>query len=77
MLRVEQSWMQLGIDAETTYHAVFHKLDMGVRALLESVRLHKRAAGGGAIHWSDVVNVAGHRRRVRPCASMRALTHSR
>ena len=49
--------MQLGIDAETTYHAFVHKLDMGVRALLESVRLHKRAAGGGAIQWSDVVNL--------------------
>ena len=41
--------MQLSIDAETTYHAFVHKLDVGVRALLESLRLHKQAAGGGAI----------------------------
>ena len=49
--------MQLGIDAGTTYHAFVHKLDLGVRALLESVRLHKHATGGGAITWSDVVNL--------------------
>ena len=57
MLRVEQGRMQLGIDAGTTYHAFVHKLDVGVRALLESVRLHKRATGGGAITWSDMVNL--------------------
>ena len=57
MLRVKQSRMQLGIDAETTYHAFVHKLDMCVRALLESVHLHKQAAGGAAIQWLDVVNL--------------------
>ena len=57
MLRVEQPRMQLSIDAETTYHAFVHKLNMGVRALLESVRLHKQAAGGGAIQWLNVVNL--------------------
>ena len=49
VLRVEQSRMQLSIDAETTYHLFVHKLDMSVRALLESVQLHKQAVGGGAI----------------------------
>ena len=57
MLRVEQLRMQLGIDAKTTYHAFVYKLDVGVQVLLESVRLHKQAAGGGAIQWSDVVNL--------------------
>ena len=49
--------MQLGIDAKPTYHAFVHKLDMGEWVLLESVWLHKRAAGGGTIQWSDVVNL--------------------
>ena len=49
--------MQLSIDAKTTYHAFVHKLDMGVRVLLESERLHKQAAGGGANQWLDVVNL--------------------
>ena len=49
--------MQLGIDAKTTYHAFFDKLDMGVWALLDSVWLHKRASGGGTIQCSDVVNL--------------------
>ena len=41
VLRVEQSWMQLDIDAKTTYHAFVHKINIGVWVLLESVRLHK------------------------------------
>ena len=57
VLRVEQLQMQLGIDAETTYHAFVHKLDMGAWVLLESVLLHKQAVGGGSIQWLDVVNL--------------------
>ena len=54
---VEQSQMQLGIDAKTTYHAFVHKLDISVQALLESAWLHKPAAGGSAIQWLDLVNL--------------------
>ena len=41
--------MQLGIDAKIKYHAFVHKPDVGVWELLESVQLHKQAAGGSAI----------------------------
>ena len=57
MLRVEQSTMELGIDTETTYHAFVQKLDVGVWALLESLRLRKQAAGGGGIQWLEVMNL--------------------
>ena len=37
------------------YHAFVHKLDDQVRALVENVRMNKRAGGGGNVEWKDVV----------------------
>ena len=37
------------------YHAFVHKLDDQVRALVENVRMNKRAGGGGDVAWKDVV----------------------
>ena len=36
------------------YHAFIHKLDDQVRALVENVRMNKRASGGN-VDWGDVV----------------------
>ena len=36
------------------YHAFIHKLDDQVRALVENVRMNKRASGGN-VYWGDVV----------------------
>ena len=39
------------------YHAFVHNLDEPVRMLLDSIRLNKRASGGGTVEWDDVLAI--------------------
>ena len=43
------------MSASSVYYAFIHKLDDQVRALVENMRMNKRAGGGGNVEWSDVV----------------------
>ena len=57
VIRVDQAKRAAGAPATSVYHAFVHKLDEPVRMLLDNIRVNKRANGGGAVEWDDVVAV--------------------
>ena len=50
MICMEQEHMYQGVDITTTYHAFVSKLDINMRALLDSIQVNKRANDGALSH---------------------------
>ena len=57
VIRVEQARRAVNAPSASVYHTFVHKLDESVQLLLDNLRVNKRANGGGAVTWEDVVAI--------------------